>query len=186
MSTPLEVSPVLLFWSVLYQSSLVEYAQIQKTFEQICAGAPVLIFTHDYFPMKEYYSHEMGEASTLKRLFIFKMAPFHRQDLMAAKKQAMHLESVAAKDGQRTINIDPGTLALDNVVLSTAKPYAHRIYHYDGLYSELCLIFKEDDYHPLEWTYPDYRHRQVLDFFHFVRSFLKSQTPAWQKRLHQK
>lgn len=185
MSQILAVPPVLLFWSVLFQSKELALFEIEQTFSKLCEGAPYLIFTHDFFPMKNYYSHEMGDEQSLERVFIVKLAPFERQHLMLAKKQAMQLEVAASQDGRRTINIDPGTLGLDNVVLSTAKPYAHRIYHYDGLYSELCLIFKDDQYHPLEWTYPDYRNRQVLDFFHFVRSFLKSQTPGWIKRLHQ-
>lgn len=183
MAQILHPPPVLLFWSVLVQSNEVSLETLRQSFEIICAPAPVLIFQHDYFPMKSYYSAEMGDESSLKRYFFFKMAPFQRQDLVQAKKQAMLFEDCASKDGRRLINIDPGTLGLDNVVLSTAKPYAHRIYHCDGIYSELCLLFKDENFHPVDWTYPDYRDQQVLEFFRFMRSFLKQQTPAWINRL---
>jgi hypothetical protein len=123
--------------------------------------------------MAKYYSSEMGAQEKLKRLFFVSLRPTPRESLLSAKQKALVWEQAWEDQGSRRINIDPGLLSLENVVLSTAKPYSHRIYLADGIYGELCLLFKQGKYTPLDWSYPDYSHEQVIDFFHFLRSFLK-------------
>lgn len=169
---PFGPTPGLLFWSVLYQQKAVSRSILISDFEKI--AGPVLVYTHPYYPMAQYYSSEMGELDDLKRLFFVGLQPVERESLLSAKKCALSWERVWENAGQRQINIDPGLLTLENVVLSTAKPYSHRIYLADGIYAELCLTFKEGCYSALEWSYPDYSHEQVIDFFHFLRSFLKA------------
>lgn len=168
---PFGATPALLFWSVLYHQKKVSRSELIEDFEKL--AGPLLVYSHPYYPMAKYYSSEMGEESELKRLFFVSLKPVEREALLTAKKKALLWEKVWEDAGARQINIDPGILTLENVVLSTAKPYSHRIYLADGIYAELCLIFKQGGYSVLEWSYPDYSHEQVIDFFHFLRSFLK-------------
>lgn len=163
----------LLFWSVLYNRKTVPRCALWADFERL-AGGPLLVYSHPYYPMAKYYSSEMGELEDLERFFFVSLRPVEREVLLQAKQKALVWESVWEDAGARQINIDPGLLSLENVVLSTAKPYSHRIFLADGVYAELCLIFKQGRYSPLEWSYPDYSHEQVIDFFHFLRSFLKT------------
>ena len=37
------------------------------------------------------------------------------------------------------------------------------------IYADLTLIFKNGDFHTLEWTYPDYAARDMRDFLLKVR-----------------
>lgn len=169
---PFGPTPALLFWSVLYQQKTVSRTDLIRDFEKI--AGPVLVYSHPYYPMARYYASEMGEPRDLKRLFFVSLRPVEREALLSAKKKALSWESVWENQSARQLNIDPGLLTLENVVLSTAKPYSHRVYLADGIYAELCLIFKQAGYTALPWTYPDYSHEQVIDFFHFLRSFLKT------------
>ena len=168
---PTGATPALLFWSVLYHVDFVEREILINDFERL--AGPVLVYAHPYYPMAKYYSSEMGSQEKLHRLFFVSLNPTSRESLLSAKQKALVWEQVWEDQGARRINIDPGLLSLENVVLSTAKPYSHRIYLADGIYAELCLIFKQGEYTTLDWSYPDYSHEQVIDFFHFLRSFLK-------------
>jgi hypothetical protein len=78
-------------------------------------------------------------------------------------------EKYAAPDGNRRINIDPGYLCLEHVILATTKGYAHRPYLRAGIYADLTLIYRDKSFQPLEWTYPDYRQAEVTQLFNQLR-----------------
>ena len=69
----------------------------------------------------------------------------------------------------RTVNLDPGYLTGWNLVLATVKNRAHRLYLEQGVYGELTLVFRQGEFHPLPWTYPDYRLPELLAFFRDAR-----------------
>jgi hypothetical protein len=75
----------------------------------------------------------------------------------------------AAPDGNRRINIDPGYIRLEHVILATTKGYAHRPYLRGGIYADLTLIYRNKSFQPLEWTYPDYRQEEVIALFNQFR-----------------
>lgn len=90
------------------------------------------------------------------------------------KLESMKIEEALKKDGNRTINIDPGYIELSHVILTTRKPYSHRVYIGKGVYADLTLIYKKGlGYTPLEWTYPDYASEEYRNFFNNVRKLLK-------------
>jgi hypothetical protein len=72
-------------------------------------------------------------------------------------------------EGNRRLNIDPGYLCLEHVILATTKGYTHRPYLKDGIYADLTLIYRKKSYQPLEWTYPDYRQTEVIELFNQFR-----------------
>jgi hypothetical protein len=180
MSRPvLEIPRGLLFWSVLYQSESVDINQMKQL---LSTQLPQALFWHtDLQPGPEYYAHEMGAAEGLKRLVAISLVPVEREVLIASKHQAFALEEATKRDKARVMNLDPGLLCLEQVLLSTYKPYAHRIYLAQGVFAELCLQYVGTSYKPLPWTYPDYRDSQMTDFFHFARSFLKREKTSWKK-----
>jgi hypothetical protein len=59
--------------------------------------------------------------------------------------------------GKRPINIDPGYLALENVILATQRDIRIGSILVQVFYADLTLIFHRGTYRPLEWTFPDYR-----------------------------
>jgi hypothetical protein len=75
---------------------------------------------------------------------------------------------------ERPVNLDPGLLRLDSVVLASTKPAGQRIYLGSGVHAEVTLIYDKGGYRPLPWTYPDFRSREYLDYFERLRDSLKA------------
>jgi hypothetical protein len=68
------------------------------------------------------------------------------------------------------VNIDPGYLLPERLVLATGKNFTHRIYIGQGIYADLTLIFQKGAFRTLPWTYPDYADRCLIDFLTLVRN----------------
>jgi len=178
MAQPLlSLPPVLFFWSVLYRHDLLDRAKLES--ELALHLKALLIWSADLPPkLCQYYAHEMGEGLT--RFFAVSLQPRDRSELVAEKMKALLIEKITAIDNRRVINIDPGFLSLEQVVLSTAKPYAHRIFLAPGVFAELTLQFQAGEFHALPWTYPDYSDAQHLELFHFLRSFLRTRETRYK------
>jgi hypothetical protein len=133
----------------------------------VALQGPEYPFTHS-----EYYQPEMG-SGLVKRFFLFSR-PLPQDRLAEAKLFSNKVEDMfRSPDGNRSVNIDPGLLTLHNLVLATAKGYAHRIYLMHGIYGEVTLIYQDGGFEPLPWTYPDYQMPEVLHFLADVREWLK-------------
>jgi len=138
--------------------------------QDLCSTFGTVDFVSERFPFDftDYYAQEMGE--NLFRYFI----TFERlipMDLLSDIKQKTNRleEKYASQSGNRRVNIDPGYLCLANVILATTKGYAHRPYLRDGIYADLTLIYRNQSFHPLEWTYPDYREEKIIQLFNKLR-----------------
>lgn len=125
-------------------------------------------------PSLDYYAKEMGAKDKLMRGITFFKKPQAREKLLEAKLWCQAQEEHRAKDNQRSINLDPGYLALEQLVLATGKKYSHRVYLAQGVYAELCLQFQQGAFKTLPWTYPDYQDPKKLAFFLKMREHLKS------------
>lgn len=129
-------------------------------------------FHHSYFPMKKYYSLEMGEESLLSRFFIVFTNNIERVDLVSAKLWAQKFELGFSSKGAREINLDMGLLTLENLILATGKNFSHRVYLGDGVFADLTLLMEGQKFKTTPWTYPDYSHPEVIDFFTWARQFI--------------
>jgi hypothetical protein len=67
------------------------------------------------------------------------------------------------------LNIDPGLLSAERLVLATGKNYSHRIYLGQGIFGDLTLIYERGSFRPLAWTYPDYRQEEAIWMFNKIR-----------------
>jgi hypothetical protein len=75
----------------------------------------------------------------------------------------------ATSAGNRRLNIDPGYLCFEHVILATTKGYTHRPYLREGIYADLTLVYRGRSFHALEWTYPDYRQPGIIGLFNQFR-----------------
>ena len=115
-----------------------------------------------------YYENEMGPG-LLRSYWVFSEQTA-RGTLVEAKLATNRIEKEMSVDGKRTVNLDPGLLTPESLVMATTKPYSHRVYLSKGIYAELAIMFKRGGgINPLPWTYPDYRDPATLDFFSSVR-----------------
>lgn len=124
------------------------------------------------FDFTEYYNREMGER--LLRTYVAFSAAAGEEALPRMKSAASSLERefLYPKTYRRRINLDPGVLTADHLVLASHKKAAHRIYLGGDVYGELELIYARGAYEPLPWTYPDYRTPAARSFFARIRSVL--------------
>jgi hypothetical protein len=120
------------------------------------------------FDFSDYYRDEMGPDLTRKWMAFTGLK--ERAYLALAKHIAVGIEERLARHGSRTVNIDPGYIDDAQVVLSTAKNYAHRIYIGMGYYAEPALVYVKGCFRPLEWTYPDYKSPAAIEFFRKART----------------
>lgn len=102
-----------------------------------------------------YYAQEMGPPLT--RFWSVVPVLQKREDLVTEKKRVLLLEDESLTESGRTLNIDVGMVTLENFILATRKPYAHRVYYGEGVYADLNFIYREKEFHHLPWTYPDYQ-----------------------------
>jgi hypothetical protein len=118
--------------------------------------------------MTDYYREEMGE--NLVRRFITFGDLIRPESLPEAKKRTDLLEGRFLNTaGGRNINLDPGYIALEHLLLATNKKYTHRPYLGNGVYADLTLIYREKSFRPLEWTYPDYASAEIIELLNRLR-----------------
>jgi hypothetical protein len=125
------------------------------------------------FDRTRYYEREMG--GPLFRKFVAFERLMNREELPETKLATNSVEDRTRIEGKRTLNIDPGFICLERLVLATGKNYTHRIHLSRGIYADLTLIFHQKRFQTLAWTYPDYADPKVIEFFNGIREQYKSQ-----------
>lgn len=147
---------------------------IKETMDKISKVYGEIDWESDFlnFDQTTYYEKEFGK--NLKRKIFTIKTLINPINAIEIKLSSMKMEDDLRLDGKRIINIDPGYIELSRVILTTRKPYSHRIYIGKGIYADLTLIFKRGEgYLPLPWTYPDYASEQYRSFFNDLRKVLK-------------
>ena len=133
--------------------------------------SPVIPFNYT-----RYYERQMGK--NLLRQFVSFKRLVNPGDLAKIKLYTNRLEqrfTAQFKEVSRPINLDPGYITSANLILASAKPFAHRLYLKRGIYAEVTLVFREKAYRPLEWTFPDYRTPEYIEVFNKIRELYRQQ-----------
>jgi hypothetical protein len=125
------------------------------------------------FDWTDYYAPEMG--SNLKRRIVAFCRLIAPDMLPSVKRQTHRMEQEHASQGKRVVNIDPGYVSGEHMILATTKAYGHRPYLSNGIYADLTLIYRKGSYEALEWTYPDYRQPKLVEMFNGIRKTYLSQ-----------
>jgi hypothetical protein len=132
------------------------------------------------FDFTDYYAPELGPF--LKRRVVAFQKLIAPDRLRSVKHQTNVIEKNYSHLGKRQVNIDPGYVSGEHVILATTKPYTHRPYLGDGIYADLTLIFQKGSFRSLEWTYPDYGRADMIKMLNGIRENyleqLKKETPA--------
>ncbi|MCE9584228.1 MAG: DUF4416 family protein [Planctomycetes bacterium] len=117
----------------------------------------------------DYYAPEMGSGLLRQFLGFATVVPVDR--LAALKRRAIEIEETfkAGAPVARPVNIDPGLLAPFNLTLASTKRSGHRVWVGEGIWAEITLTFRDGDFQPLPWTYPDYARQDTRDFLTAVR-----------------
>ena len=120
-----------------------------------------------FFDRTKYYAKEMGWP--LHRRFVSFKELIPPETLVKVKLTTNEIENEYLTRGSRRINIDPGYISPERLILATGKNYIHRVYLGRGIYADLTLIFKRGSFRPLEWTYRDYSDPEMIEYLNELR-----------------
>jgi len=165
VGTPSQPSPVKLIAGLL--SSAPDLLDDVRAALCECFGPVAPVSAPAEWSLSTYYAAEMG--ASLWRQFVAFEHPVAPGDLADIKCRTNVLERRWHVEARRRVNIDPGLLDLNKVVLASTKDAAHRIYLGDGIYAEATLRFEHGSFRPYPYTYPDYAAPETLAFFNAVR-----------------
>ncbi len=143
-------------------------SQIEHNWGRVTLVSPA--FDHSE---TEYYAADMG-TQLVKQFFVVD-GLWDPGWLADVKVQSNRWEQQLAEgktySQPRPVNIDPGYLCLNKLVLASTKDRAHRIYLRDGIFAEECLYYV-GRWQSRPWTYPDYQRSDYLQFFSQARTRL--------------
>lgn len=130
-------------------------------------GPPDVISPWLAFEQTEYYESEMGTPLFRRLMAFFNL--IEQESLPDIKLFTNALEERFSRQGKRVVNIDPGYLLAERLVLATGKNFAHRVYLRAGIYADVTLIYYRGGFRALDWTYPDYAGTEIISFLKSVR-----------------
>jgi len=168
MGTPKHPEPVKLFIGIMYRKDIAVESVMRRLEEKFgpCEfSAGPLAFSYT-----DYYEKEMG--NDLLKIFSCYKKPVEREMLPAIKSFTNTLEREYLDDNHRSVNIDPGYLARDKLVLASTKDFFHRLYLADGIYGEVTLHYRREVFRYFSWTYPDYKDESVHEMLRKARESL--------------
>jgi hypothetical protein len=165
MSRPVHVEPVKLIASVFSSDETI----INKTISDLSGIFGSTDYTSELMPFlyTDYYDKEMG--AQLKRRFVSFEDFIRPESLPDVKLRTNDLELKNESKNRRIVNIDPGYVSHAHLILATGKGFTHRPYLRDGIYADLTLMFRNKEFHPLPWTYPDYADEKTRGIFRRIR-----------------
>lgn len=165
MSVPSSPEPATLVVALLVSPHLSAARVVDRAAE--CFGTLRAVSPEFPFDRSSYYDREMGAG--LRRVFAAAGECVDPGTLARWKLRSNELEGEWTEGGCRRVNLDPGLLDLNHLVLASGKPAGHRVYLQEGIYAEVEYVFESGTFKPLPWTYPDYREPEALAFFNQLR-----------------
>jgi hypothetical protein len=165
MSQPHEPDPVKLISSLFSPKK----ALLESAITDICEtyGVADWISPEVTFDRTTYYAREMGWP--LHRRFVSFTDLIRPDHLTEIKLKTNQIEQKYLSGKNRMVNIDPGTISPERLILATGKNYVHRVYLGRGIYADLTLVFQKGSFRALQWTYPDYADPEIIGFFNGIR-----------------
>ena len=171
MSRHRSTQPVVPFCGIIFNNNI-EFDNI--LIELIIKFGEILSYSEPIpFDWTDYYLDEMGD--NLSRSWVAFKELIIPDKICKMKHIAYDIENEYSENRNRIINIDPGYIALPRLVLSTYKDFSHRIYVGDRVYCEVTLIFTQNKWQTLPWTFTDYRDEKNQKYFSSVRNYLKNE-----------
>ena len=165
MSCPQEPEPVKLIASLFSPDKGLVESVVDELTELI--GPVDWMSKPCFFDRTRYYEREMGWP--LHRRFVSFKRLIRPEEIVEIKLRTNACEGEYLADTARRINIDPGYISAERLVLATGKNYVHRIYLAKGIYADLTLVFHKGQFEPLPWTYRDYAEEWIREEFRKVR-----------------
>ncbi|MCS7228078.1 MAG: DUF4416 family protein, partial [Endomicrobia bacterium] len=121
------------------------------------------------FDFTDYYNKEMGGEILRYWISFAPLIELNNSYKIKLLTHEVELQQFSDDKKLRKVNLDPGYIEGSKLVLFSTKNYSHRIYLDEGIFAEVTLIYKNKQFHTLNWTYPDYKTALAINFFLKVR-----------------
>ncbi len=160
MSSPHQKEKAVLLISLMYSQKEILpaiIAALEKSFGGIRHRSEEI-----KFDFTSFYENEFGR--NLRKVYLLFERSFDIENLSDAKLLCHGLEKKYSINEKRTMNIDPGYMTKNSVVLASFKPRPHRIYLREGAYADLQLVFENKGWKGFPWTFSDIKSREVSLF----------------------
>ena len=125
------------------------------------------------FDVSDYYYPEMG--SQIYRIFWSFEKLINPKDIAGIKIECNQIEDELAINGKRKVNLDPGFMDYDKIVLASAKYNWQKIYLNFGIYADLTLRYEKGKYFPFPWSFPDFKDGLYSQTLLRIREIYKKQ-----------
>lgn len=134
-------------------------------------GKPDIIGPWQAFDHTRYYEEEMGP--NLSRCFISFEELRSPSEARDYKRIGTEVEERFLTDGRRSVNVDPGYLDANKVVLVSAKGGGHKIAIAPGVYADMLLWYNKG-WQAFPWAFPDFRDGSLFPLFQHMRRAFKA------------
>jgi len=134
------------------------------------------------FDHTDYYGPELGAPLFRQLLGFERLVPLDglKELKLATNALERHL---SRPDGSRRVNLDPGLITLERLVLASGKNFTHRVYLGGGIWADLTLIYnKRQGWVILPWTFPDYATDAMKERLTALRTLYKTAIEAGETR----
>lgn len=170
MAAPQNPYPVKLFVAALFSQEAVMHEAIDRMEEQ---WGPI-DYASDAIPfdVTDYYVSEMGEG-LVRQLFSFART-ISPAEIVAVKLRSNELEDCFAEGGRRKINLDPGYMDHNKVILPSMKQGSQKIYIDKGVWADPTLRYEKGTLLAFDWTFPDFKDGRYLRPLLRIRELYKT------------
>lgn len=129
------------------------------------------------FDHSDYYREEMGEG--LSRCFCSFERLIAPHTAAGMKSACVKVEERFSDRGHRAVNIDPGYLDANKLVLISGKYGGNKLQIASGVYADTLLWYNKG-WQPLPWAFPDLRDGGYFkDFDAMKRLFKQEPSPRY-------
>jgi len=118
---------------------------------------------YNFDKFTSYYKKEMG-SNLIKKIIIFKKG-IEGKDLVGIKKFIFEIEKKYSENGKRMVNIDPGFVSKEKVVLASFKKKDFKEDLGNGVFAHEVLRFEDGKVKEFWHTFGDYKELKVKALF---------------------
>jgi hypothetical protein len=180
---PEEPHPVKLIVGLLYSDAKrldMALSILAEKYGPIDYRSPVFPFSQT-----DYYIPEMG--SPIYRIFVSHERLIHPKEIARIKVETNEIENILAAhppEGRRPsgglslkrkVNLDPGYMDYDKIVLASAKYNGQKVYLDFGIWADLTLHYEKGRFEPYPWSFPDFKNGTYEEVFLEIRRRYKIQ-----------
>ena len=123
------------------------------------------------FDATDYYEAELGSPLERSVVSFERLVP--PDALPGAKHTTNRVERAFSVASRRRVNLDPGYLDTQRIVLASCKAARHKIYLADGIWADPIACYERGEFVAWPWSFRDFRDGTYRASFTCIRELYK-------------